>query len=77
MLTDTQADIAPGDYLLRAEVLALHVASSINQAQFYVSCYQITVSGTGSATPSGVSFPGAYKNTVSCSVHTKPQVSQR
>ena len=53
-------DIAPGDYLLRAEVLALHTAGSLGQAQFYTSCYQITVSGSGSATPSGVLFPGAY-----------------
>jgi cellulase len=56
-------DIAPGDYLLRAEVIALHTAASLNSAQFYASCYQITVSGSGSATPSGVLFPGAYKNT--------------
>jgi len=57
------SDIAPGDYLLRAEVIALHTASSLNSAQFYASCYQITVAGSGSATPSGVLFPGAYKNT--------------
>lgn len=57
------ADIAPGDYLLRAEVIALHVAGGLNGAQFYPSCYQITVAGSGSATPAGVSFPGAYKNT--------------
>lgn len=69
MLTCSQVDvkiptdIAPGDYLLRAEVIALHVAGSLNQAQFYASCYQITVAGSGSATPSGVLFPGAYKNT--------------
>jgi hypothetical protein len=56
-------DIAPGDYLLRAEVIALHTASSLNQAQFYASCYQITVAGSGTATPSGVLFPGVYKNT--------------
>lgn len=29
------ADIAPGDYLLRAEALALHTASSTGGAQFY------------------------------------------
>lgn len=56
-------DIAPGDYLLRAEVIALHVAGGLNGAQFYPSCYQITVAGSGSASPAGVSFPGAYKNT--------------
>lgn len=53
-------DIAPGDYLLRAEVIALHVASSTGGAQFYMSCYQLTISGSGTATPSGVSLPGAY-----------------
>jgi cellulase len=54
--------IAPGQYLLRVEVLALHSANRPNQAQFYQSCAQINVSGSGSFTPSQtVSFPGAYK----------------
>ncbi|KAI1812778.1 carbohydrate-binding module family 1 protein [Poronia punctata] len=53
-------DIAPGDYLLRAEVAALHVAGSSGGAQFYMTCYQLTVDGSGSATPEGVKFPGAY-----------------
>lgn len=52
------ADIPAGDYLLRAEVIALHVAGQTNGAQFYVSCYQITVSGGGSASPALVKFPG-------------------
>ncbi|KAK1758132.1 glycosyl hydrolase family 61-domain-containing protein [Echria macrotheca] len=55
------ADIPAGDYLLRAEALALHTAGSAGGAQFYVSCYQITVSGGGNASPSPlVKFPGAY-----------------
>lgn len=54
------SDIAPGDYLLRAETIALHTAGSSGGAQFYVTCYQLTVTGGGSATPSTVSFPGAY-----------------
>ncbi|KAF2474916.1 uncharacterized protein BDR25DRAFT_215241 [Lindgomyces ingoldianus] len=54
-------NLAPGDYLLRAEAIALHAASSAGGAQFYITCYQITVTGSGSSTPSGVSFPGAYK----------------
>ena len=32
------SDIPAGDYLLRAEVIALHVASSVGGAQFYMSC---------------------------------------
>ncbi|KAL1960749.1 hypothetical protein VTO42DRAFT_6579 [Malbranchea cinnamomea] len=54
------ADLAPGDYLLRAEVIALHTASSPSGAQFYMTCYQLTVDGEGSQSPQTVSFPGAY-----------------
>jgi lytic cellulose monooxygenase (C1-hydroxylating) len=57
------ASIAPGDYLLRAEAIALHTASQLNGAQPYVSCYQLRVSGSGSLTPAGVKFPGAYSET--------------
>lgn len=32
------SDIPAGDYLMRAEVIALHVASSAGGAQFYLSC---------------------------------------
>ncbi|KAH8883137.1 hypothetical protein GQ53DRAFT_883146 [Thozetella sp. PMI_491] len=55
-------DIADGDYLLRAEAIALHTAAQANGAQLYMSCYQITVAGgTGKASPALVKFPGAYK----------------
>lgn len=55
------ADIASGDYLLRAEALALHTAGQSGGAQFYMSCYQITVEGgSGTASPATVRFPGAY-----------------
>jgi len=53
-------DIAPGNYLLRAEVIALHVASSVGGAQFYMSCFQLNVGGSGTAEPPTVSIPGAY-----------------
>ncbi|KAJ8105332.1 hypothetical protein OPT61_g10241 [Boeremia exigua] len=56
-------DIAPGDYLLRAEAIALHAASSGGGAQHYVTCYQLTVNGDGTATPAGVKFPEAYSKT--------------
>lgn len=55
------SDIAPGDYLLRAEVIALHTAGQSGGAQLYMSCYQLSVTGGGSATPATVKFPGAYK----------------
>lgn len=57
-------DIAPGDYLLRAEAIALHAASSSGGAQHYVTCYQLTVTGSGSATPSDtIKFPEGYSKT--------------
>jgi len=57
------ADIPAGDYLLRSEAIALHAAASVGGAQFYMSCYQLTVTGGGSASPALVQFPGAYKAT--------------
>ncbi|RYP15851.1 hypothetical protein DL765_005465 [Monosporascus sp. GIB2] len=55
------ANTPSGDYLLRAEVIALHTAGSSGQAQFYISCYQITVEGGSGSVPAGVSLPGAFK----------------
>ena len=53
-----------GDYLLRIEHIALHSASALNGAQFYISCAQIKVTGGGSGSPGPlVAFPGAYKAT--------------
>jgi hypothetical protein len=50
-------------YLLRAEIIALHAASSYPGAQLYMECAQIAVTGGGSGNPATVSFPGAYKGT--------------
>ncbi|TDZ18310.1 putative endo-beta-1,4-glucanase D [Colletotrichum orbiculare MAFF 240422] len=55
------SDIPAGDYLLRAESIALHAAGSSAGAQLYMTCFQLTVTGGGSASPPTVSFPGAYK----------------
>lgn len=44
------SSLAPGNYLIRHELLALHQA---NTPQFYAECAQIVVSGSGSASPSG------------------------
>lgn len=57
------ASIAPGPYLVRAEAIALHAAQTVGGAQFYMSCYQVNITGGGAANPSGVSFPGAYSAT--------------
>ncbi|KAI8308342.1 hypothetical protein K4K59_010168 [Colletotrichum sp. SAR11_240] len=55
--------LANGEYLVRVEHLALHGAATEGGAQFYVGCAQVSLSGGGSKTFSGVSFPGAYKST--------------
>ncbi|KAH7085585.1 glycoside hydrolase [Paraphoma chrysanthemicola] len=52
-----------GDYLLRVEHIALHLASQANKAQFYLSCTQIKITGVGNGTPGPlVALPGAYKS---------------
>ena len=57
-------NIPSGDYLLRIEHIALHQASNVNGAQFYISCAQIKITGGGNGSPGPlVSFPGAYKAT--------------
>ncbi|CCO35344.1 hypothetical protein BN14_09461 [Rhizoctonia solani AG-1 IB] len=59
------ASLRAGQYIIRHEIIALHSAFSERGAQFYPSCIQVEV--TGSGTESGpsqlVAFPGAYKST--------------
>ena len=60
----TLPNLAPGDYVLRPEINALHEGNRQGGAQFYMECVHIKVEGSGTAVlPSGVSFPGAYKAT--------------
>ncbi|KAJ7672373.1 glycoside hydrolase [Mycena polygramma] len=50
-----------GQYLVRIEQIALHVASSFGGAQFYIACGQVEVTDGGSGTPGPlVEFPGEY-----------------
>ena len=50
-----------GNYLVRVEHIALHVAQSFGAAQFYISCGQVTVTGGGSGSPGPlVAIPGVY-----------------
>ncbi|EPS97565.1 hypothetical protein FOMPIDRAFT_43160 [Fomitopsis schrenkii] len=50
-----------GQYLIRGEQIALHVASSYGGAQFYLACAQVNVVNGGNGSPDPlVSFPGAY-----------------
>lgn len=53
--------VPAGEYLVRAEGLALHGAGTKGGAQWYIGCAQIKVTGSGTGKlGSGVSFPGAY-----------------
>ncbi|KAH7927139.1 glycoside hydrolase family 61 protein [Leucogyrophana mollusca] len=58
--TSIPSALAPGEYFIRHELLAIHTA---NQPQFYAECAQLIVTGSGTATPSStylVKLPGAY-----------------
>ncbi|CAG8974320.1 hypothetical protein HYALB_00006168 [Hymenoscyphus albidus] len=56
--------LAPGQYVMRVELLALHSAYSSGAAQFYISCAGIEVTGSGTKTGgTTVKFPGAYTAT--------------
>ncbi|KAJ2776999.1 hypothetical protein H4R18_005381 [Coemansia javaensis] len=63
------ADIKPGQYLLRPELISLHEADRVfgkdktAGAQYYPGCVQLNVKGTGTAVPQGWSIPGIYKPT--------------
>ncbi|CAI4219785.1 unnamed protein product [Parascedosporium putredinis] len=47
------ADIKPGKYVVRQEGFPIG-------PQFYMTCFNIEVTGDGEATPQGATFPGAY-----------------
>jgi len=50
-----------GQYLLRGEQIALHLAETFGGAQFYIGCAQLNVINGGSGKPSPtVAFPGVY-----------------
>ncbi|MBE3045589.1 glycoside hydrolase family 61 protein, partial [Candidatus Bathyarchaeota archaeon] len=56
---DVPSCVAPGDYLLRVELLALHSASTSMGAQFHGSCVNVRISGDGSFSPGETqSIPG-------------------
>lgn len=57
--------LAPGEYLLRIQSLAIHNPYPGGIPQFYISCAQVSVSGASTTkTPTAtVSIPGAFKST--------------
>ena len=54
--------VPSGNYLVRVESIALHLAQNVGGAQLYISCAQISLTGGGDGVPGPlVAFPGAYK----------------
>jgi cellulase len=56
------SDIKLGMYVLRTEPLALYSNFVTGTPQFFTHCFNLDISGGGTATPEGVKFPGGYKN---------------
>lgn len=58
-------DLAAGNYLVRHEIIGLHIANSPGRAEFYAACVQVKVGGTETGAPPAnqlVSLPGAYRD---------------
>ncbi|KAJ5378211.1 uncharacterized protein N7496_005620 [Penicillium cataractarum] len=55
--------LAPGNYVLRHELIALHSAGSEDGAQNYPQCFNLQVTGSGSDQPSGVLGTELYSST--------------
>lgn len=58
-------NLAPGNYVIRHEIIALHLATTFGKAEFYPSCSQIKVGGSGTGVPNSnelVTFPGGYSD---------------
>lgn len=62
-LVQIPADIKPGNYVLRHEILALHSAGSLDGAQNYPQCFNLAISGTGTLVPSGTLGEDLYQET--------------
>lgn len=68
--TTIPASVAPGSYVLRHEIIALHEGNQQNAAQMYPQCINLEITGSGTAQPAGVvatelytaSDPGIFFN---------------
>jgi lytic cellulose monooxygenase (C1-hydroxylating) len=61
-LVKIPANIAPGNYVLRHEILALHGAGSLNGAQSYPQCINLEITGGGTYNPPGTAGTALYKS---------------
>ncbi|KAF9768145.1 hypothetical protein IL306_014590 [Fusarium sp. DS 682] len=53
--------LAPGNYVLRHEIIALHGSGQPNGAQNYPQCFNLKVTGGGNLSPAGVKGTQLYK----------------
>jgi cellulase len=61
------SDIKSGTYVLRTELLSLHgnmggflESYAVSGAQFYPHCFNVEITGSGTSSPDGQTFPGIY-----------------
>lgn len=69
------ASLAPGNYLIRHELIALHQA---NAPQFYPECAQLVVTGTGTKEPDSsykAAIPGYCKDS-DANIKVGPQITR-
>ena len=58
--------LAPGNYLIRHEIIALQNAAAEGGTEFYPACTQLSVGGSQNGGPTAdelVTLPGAYSDT--------------
>lgn len=60
-LVQIPASLAPGNYVLRHEIIALHGGPQPNGAQAYPQCFNLRVTGSGSNSPAGVAGTSLYR----------------
>ncbi|KAF5873302.1 putative glycoside hydrolase family 61 protein [Botrytis fragariae] len=61
--TTIPADLAPGNYVARHEIIALHSAGSEDGAQNYPQCINLEVTGSGTLAPEGTLGEALYTPT--------------
>ncbi|KAL2147453.1 hypothetical protein VTI28DRAFT_9353 [Corynascus sepedonium] len=69
------ANLAPGNYVLRHEIIALHSAGQANGAQNYPQCFNLQVTGSGTDKPAGVLGTELYTPTdagILANIYTSP-----
>lgn len=62
-MVEIPKSIAPGNYVLRHELMALHGAEMEDGAQNYPQCFNLKVTGSGTAKPDGTLGTELYKPT--------------